>query len=171
MYDIKSLVERENSLKQHFKMHFVDFFTGYDYEDRSDDNIKITNIHSYNDISSLRYGSGLYLILTNYLIQENPCRLEVNGLKVIYRGHGIRIRKRVESHLFNLQYNENKDRTTYSVCMKLNDDNGINIDRDPYSEYQWTVIQHPMTNSSKTMREQAEQAFDHVYLRPIGSNA
>jgi hypothetical protein len=117
------------------------------------------------------YGSGLYLILTDYLKDENQCTFEINGLKAIYRGHGRRIKKRVESHLYNVKYNENKDETNYTVCMKLNDDDGINLNESPYSDYRWYVIQHPMTDSSKTIREQAEQAFDNVYNMPIGSKA
>uniref|UniRef100_UPI001E50C74A hypothetical protein n=2 Tax=Vibrio harveyi group TaxID=717610 RepID=UPI001E50C74A len=73
--------------------------------------------------------------------------------------------------LYNNVYNENRDRTNYTVCMKLNDQNGININEDPFRKYRWKVITHSMSGSSKTMREQAEQGFDSVYGRPLGSNA
>jgi len=53
--------------------------------------------------------------------------------------------------------------------MKLNDD-GININESPYSNHTWAVIQHSMPDSSKVIREQAEQAFDEVFNQPVGSN-
>ncbi len=171
MYDIKELSKNESKLKENFKNHFINFFTEFDYFNLVNSKIKKCDISSHEDMSSVRYGSGLYLILTNYMSEENPCSLEIDGLKVIYRGHGRRIKKRVESHIFNDEYNNNKDGTVYSVCMKLDDNNGININQPPYCNYSWAVIQHPMTDSSKTMREQAEQAFDHIYSMPIGSNA
>ena len=169
MYDIKQLVMLESSFKKQCKDHFVRFFKEDDSIDSS--KLVITDIQSYDSISKLRYGSGLYLILTDYLTTENECSYELNGLKAIYRGHGVRMKKRVESHLFNKLYKQNKDGTNYIVCMKLNNDNGININEKPYSDFNWCVVQHTMTKSSKTIREQAEQAFDEVHKMPIGSNA
>ena len=169
MYDIKNLVECENKFKRHCKFHFINFFRGFDYSNLNKD-VKCYDILSYADIEKLRYSCGFYLILTDYMAEENQCKLEVNGLKVIYRGHGVRIRKRVESHLYNNDYNKNKDGTNYTACLKLNGDNGISLKNKPYSDYKWAVIQHSMTDSSKTMREQAEQAFDKCFYQPIGSN-
>ena len=171
MYDIKDLAHKESILKEDFKTHFINFFTEFDYLNLVNSKIKQDDIYSHEYISSVRYGSGLYLILSNYMSEENPCNLEINDLKVIYRSHGRRIKKRVESHLFNDEYNNDRDGTIYNVCMKLDNNDGININQQPYCNYSWAVIQHPMTGSSKTMREHAEQAFDHVYSMPIGSNA
>ena len=171
MYDINQLIKKEKELKEFYKSHFVKFFKGFSYKELNNKQIKAINIDSYDSISSLRYGSGFYLILTDYMSDKNACTFKINGLKAIYRGHGIRIRKRVESHLFNSLYNKNQDNTDYTVCMKLNDDNGINITEDPYSKSKWVIVQHAMTNSSKIMREQTEQAFDEIYEMPVGSNA
>ncbi|ABV85970.1 hypothetical protein [Shewanella pealeana] len=171
MYNIKELIKKEAVLKDNFKQHFVTFFQQFSYETLNKSGIKLTPIESHDSLLSVRYGSGLYLILTDYIKDSNPCNLEIGELKVIYRGHGRRIRKRVESHLYNSKYTNKSDGTNYTVCMKLNDDNGINLNEKPYSDYKWAVVQHPMTDSSKTMREQAEQGFDEVYNMPIGSNA
>ncbi|PMH44670.1 hypothetical protein BCU68_12455 [Vibrio sp. 10N.286.49.B3] len=171
MYDIERLVKKELELKTLFHEHFSAFFEGFDYADISGERVKVVNVDSHEDISKLIYGTGLYVIFTDYQLDENPCSLCVDGLKAIYRGHGTRLKKRVESHLYNTLYNENRDRTNYTVCMKLNGENGININKEPFNNYQWKVITHSMSGSSKTMREQAEQAFDSVYGRPLGSNA
>jgi len=168
MYDIELLKEKEIEAKTFYKNHFCSFFHTFDYANLVG-NIRSADLAEHSDIESLRYGSGFYLIFSDYEFQNNPCRLIIDGLKVIYRGHGVRIKKRVESHLFNRQYNLNKDRTTYSDCMKLDGNSGINIDDKPYSRAKWRVIYHPMINSSKTMREQAEQAFDEVYTQPFAS--
>ena len=169
MYDIKSLKGLELEFKDSCFSHFIEFFTNYDYEDIKG-KVKKNIISSHSDINRILYGPGFYLILTDYMSQENECTLQVGELKVIYRGHGVRVRKRVESHLYNDKYNRDKGGTNYSVCMKLNDDNGININEAPYSGHSWAVIQHSMPNSSKVIREQAEQAFDEVFNQPVGSN-
>lgn len=170
MYNIKALLNKDREVKNFFKEHFADFFSKYDYQSLESE-IRYVEINSYNDLQHVRYGAGLYFILTNYEYDVNSCGLEVKGLKVIYRGHGVRIRKRVESHIYKNRYMQNPDGTTYKVCMKLDDSNGINIDTSPYSEYLWAVIYHPMTHSTKTMREQAELAFDEAYNMPFGSKA
>ncbi|HCG8613292.1 hypothetical protein [Vibrio parahaemolyticus] len=171
MYDIAKLAKKEAELKSSFHEHFVAFFKSFDYTDTSETKVKIVDVDCHEDISKLIYGTGLYVIFTDYQSDENRCSLCVDGLKAIYRGHGTRLKKRVESHLYNNVYNENRDRTNYTVCMKLNDQNGININEEPFRKYRWKVITHSMSGSSKTMREQAEQGFDSVYGRPLGSNA
>ncbi|EGQ8195737.1 hypothetical protein [Vibrio parahaemolyticus] len=171
MYDIKKLAKKEAELKASFHDYFVDFFGSFDYTDISTKKVRVVDVDSHEDVTKLIYGTGLYVIFTDYQSDKNPCSLSVDGLKAIYRGHGTRVKKRVESHLFNSTYNKNKERTNYTVCMKLNGQNGIDIDEEPFRNYRWKVITHSMSGSSKTMREQAEQGFDSVYSRPLGSNA
>ena len=121
------------------------------------------------DLDNLQYGKGFYLILTDFELNTNQCKFQDNKLKVIYRGHGSRIRKRVESHLFNDSYNNNKDGTHYPVCMKLElKKNGININSGVYENYNWKVISFSMIRSSQIMREQCEKAFDKIYGKPLG---
>ena len=118
MYDIGTLQKRDKETKEFFKQHFVDFFKEFDYKNLSSQIVNVA-VNSHDDLNQVRYGTGLYFILSNYQFDSNPCTLKLNGLKVIYRGHGVRIRKRVESHIYNDNYNQDKDGTTYSVCMKL----------------------------------------------------
>jgi len=100
MYDIKQLKDDELEFKVSCISHFVEFFTNFDYVDIKG-KIKKNTINSHSDINSILYGPGFYLILTDYMTQENKCTLQVEGLNVIYRDHGIRVKKRVESHLYN----------------------------------------------------------------------
>ncbi|EGR1393754.1 hypothetical protein ACCF70_000689 [Vibrio parahaemolyticus] len=169
MYDIQWLKEKESELKLTFKEHFETFFREFDYADLPAIKARRVNIRDHKDISKLLYKDGVYLILTDYMIDENPCELIIDNLKVIYRGHGSKVRKRVESHLFNKKYKLDKDGTNYTVCMKLNGDNGINLNEEPYCKFKWLVVSHSMPYSSKTMREQAEQAFDSIFNKPVGS--
>jgi hypothetical protein len=53
--------------------------------------------------------------------------------------------------------------------MKLDGNNGINIDKHPSSGFRWRVALHKMPDSTKLIREQAEVAFDQVFGRPLGS--
>jgi hypothetical protein len=45
------------------------------------------------------------------------------------------MKKRIESHLYNTKYNQEKGGTDYTVCMKLNNDNGIDLNVPPYSNF------------------------------------
>lgn len=170
MYDIASLLTADRETKEFFKLHFIEFFEQHNYE-CVDPKIVLVNINSHDDMKHVRRGEGFYLILSDYKYYENKCTLSLNGLKAIYRGHGVRIRKRVESHIFNDIYNEDRDRTNYDVCMKLDGANGITLGSPKYSKFRWAVVYHSMAESTKTIREQAEKAFDHVYGMPFGSKA
>ncbi|AZV42003.1 hypothetical protein BAOM_1393 [Peribacillus asahii] len=133
--------------------------------------IKVTKLKSHNDIESLLYGNGFYIIVTNCEFDNNPCKLSYkNKYKAIYRGHGSRVKKRIESHMFNKRYNLDRDGTTYDVCMQIETGfSGINIDEPRYSQYEWYIITISMPNSSLLIREQAEVAFDEVFGRPLAS--
>jgi hypothetical protein len=89
MYNITELVDLEATFKDKCKDHFIKFFKDNSYEGAAPSKIVITNIESHDSIFKLRYGSGLYLLLTDYMKAENPCTLEYDGLKAIYRGHGV----------------------------------------------------------------------------------
>lgn len=169
-YDIKQLREREAELSLFVRKHFYDFFKVHNYAIDSSDVVSYT-IKSLADIERTYYGTGFYVILTDYLDSDNCCSFVVNGLKAIYRGHCYTVKSRLKSHLFNDHYRSKlpEKGVRYDVCMKLDDNNGINISEPPYSSYQWRVIVHKMKGSSKMIREQAEHAFDDAFLRPIGS--
>jgi hypothetical protein len=170
MYDIKKLVGLENDLRRTIRAEFVKFFSACDYTKDSKAVIS-RSVATLNDAEALHYGTGFYVIMTDYQIEGNKCGLVVNGLKAIYRGHCYTVKGRLKSHLFNDHYRGSLTGkgVRYDVCMKLDDKNGINICAAPYQDYQWRVVVHKMNGSSKMMREQAELAFDEVFGRPLGS--
>ena len=170
MYDIKTLVKQEGELKLSVRKHFEEFFRGHNYT-KDTKAICTKPIASLVDADGMQYGTGLYVILSDYQTEQNKCSLVIDGLKAIYRGHCYTVKGRLKSHLFNDHYRNNLPErgVRYDVCMKLDDKNGINIDSPPYNEYRWRVVVHKMQGSSKMMREQAELAFDEVFGRPLGS--
>jgi len=127
------------------------------------------------DFEKILKGSGFYIIFTDFKIEEqNKCVLEIDSLKAIYRGHGSKVCKRLQSHLINKIYRSKRKSSDpdYSVCLKIKKDGtkgGININSEPYKSSKWKVVVHKMTNSSKEIREQAEFAFDEVFGKPVCS--
>lgn len=170
MYDIKKLAHAETELALLVRKHFADFFASHDYA-KDTKSIVSCNVKTLADIESSYYGTGFYLIITDYQTAENKCSFEIDGLKAIYRGHCYTVKSRLKSHLMNDHYRSLLPETgvRYDVCMKLDDKNGINISAPPYNDFRWRVIVHKMKGSSKMIREQAEHAFDQVFGRPLGS--
>ncbi len=108
----------------------------------------------------------------NIQFDENKCTLDFEGQKAIYRGHSYFTKKRLLSHLANETYRQRRTKHDpfYKVCLKIeNGINGININQEPYKNWQWTIIVHKMKDSTQTIREQAEAAFDELYGRPCKS--
>lgn len=135
-----------------------------------DHNFKITKINSFEDSDQVLYGSGFYLILSDFNLLNNNCEIVINNTKVIYRGHCSRVKQRIRSHLFKSKYDLNKLNTDYKVCLKIDPKiNGINIDDDFYSKYQWYVLTISMRNSNKLIRELCEKTFDKLYNKPLFS--
>ncbi|KAF2394329.1 hypothetical protein [Pseudomonas frederiksbergensis] len=170
MYDIKNLIALESELKKNMRVHFVDFLSSHDYNKYSR-SVVSKSMSTLLDAEKSYYGRGLYVILSDYQLDQNKCSFTLDGLKAVYRGHGYKVKSRLKSHLFNDHYRRNlpEKGVRYDVCMKLDDKNGINIDESPYNKYRWKVVVYKMMNSSKMMREQAELAFDEVYGRPLAS--
>lgn len=170
MYDVKGLIKLESDLQRSIRNHFVEFFSNHDYS-KDCRSVVSKLIYQHSDVEETYYGSGMYVIMSDYLFEQNKCKLTADGLKAIYRGHCYTVKGRLKSHLFNEHYRRNLPErgVRYDVCMKLDGNNGINIDQPPYSNYRWKVIIHKMNGSSKLLREQAEQAFDDVFGRPFGS--
>ncbi|MDC4251940.1 hypothetical protein M3X99_13070 [Clostridium perfringens] len=135
------------------------------------EDVSLIKIDKHSDLDKLIYGVGFYIILTNYRYKENECNFEVSPegkkVKAIYRGHCNRLRKRVESHLFNTKYNINKDNTNFECCMKvIEGQQGIDRDDKVYKNYIFYVIQHKMRNSNISQRECMEYAFDEKFNKP-----
>ncbi|SNZ09843.1 hypothetical protein SAMN05421503_1384 [Terribacillus aidingensis] len=146
---------------------------------------KINTIDDLNEFPST--SAGLYVILTDYKkgYVENPCDLkikELENVKAIYRGQASDVRLRLKSHLFHELYeqerikdinNGNIRHDNYIVCMKLVDrkEEGINLHRDKeLKKANWYVIYHGLRESNRYIRENAEEAFDLVFHKPICSN-
>lgn len=165
------------------KEKFVCYFGGIDWNESTQDN-GLFEIENNGNVEKLHSGPGFYVILTDYKYGENDCTLIINGgFKAIYRGHCSNLRRRVESHLFNKQYNEeySKRKTEkkgtskkfsevpFNACMKIDAEDGINIDENTYSQYEWLVFQIKMPKSSRLTRELAEHTFDELYKTPLGN--
>ncbi|WP_029823866.1 hypothetical protein, partial [Vibrio parahaemolyticus] len=79
MYDIKKLAKKEAELKASFHDYFVDFFGSFDYTDISTKKVRVVDVDSHEDVTKLIYGTGLYVIFTDYQSDKNPCSLSVDG--------------------------------------------------------------------------------------------
>lgn len=169
---------------QTIKGKLSNYFNGIDWNKLNQGN-GLFKMETYDDLKKLHSGPGFYVILTNYKNDDNNCKLIINNeIKAIYRGHCSHLKHRIESHLFNKKYNEeySKRRTEkekkgekfsevpFNACIKIDPNvNGIDIDDKLYSGYKWYVIQLKMPGSSRLIREQAEQAFDEVFSKPLAS--
>ena len=128
------------------------------------------------DRTAVYAGAGLYLIGSDYrhqLKRDFKCRLEVDGLPVIYRGQARQVRRRLQSHLFNKQYRERFGDDALKRCLKLDDvegnTGGINVNEEPYASARWIVVTLPVPGAELT-REFAEWGFVKAWDRPVASN-
>lgn len=134
-----------------------------------DSNIQIIDLKNESDIEKAYYGQGFYIILTNFNFNDNKCSFTFNNQKAIYRGHSYHTKKRLLSHLSNHNYNNNKGSTNFDVCLMIDNDNGININQEPYKNWNWIIIIIKMKGSNGLIREQVETAFDKIYNKPCKS--
>lgn len=152
----------------------------------SESTIKIHEIACHEDLAKATNNPGFYIILSSYKVKCNSCNFSFNDLVAIYRGECEKVRKRIQSHLFNklyqLEYNKRKEKYQkkhststkpfyeqfWPACMKLEPGvNGININKIQYNSYKWLVIVHEMKGSGQPVRKQAELAFDELFGKPI----
>ena len=142
-------------------------------------------LRNHDDLNSIIDTAGFYIILTDYALDNNNCRLVANGnLRAIYRGECHKIRKRIQSHLFNTKYKKDyEDRKRkyqskykgkefheqfWPACLKLKPGvNGINIDQPQFKNSNWLVIVHCMNGCKQGVRKQAELAFDELFGKPV----
>ena len=168
---ISSYLETLLEAKNDIKLDILNYLNQVNYE-VTNNQIQIVKITTESDFAKIFNGRGLYIILTDYPLDNNTCSLNYKGGQAIYRGHCYKVKSRLKSHLLNKIYNQQrKDNDPhYKVCLKIDDKiNGININEVPYNKYNWYVIIHKMQNSSQVIREQAELAFDLKYNKPICS--
>ncbi|MDM0076921.1 hypothetical protein QTH90_21105 [Variovorax sp. J2P1-59] len=180
-----------NRIKDDFKAAFRRIYEGERVPEASSVNIgsplKRHEITSDSDIDKIVSSEGFYILLTNYPVQENTCRLHTPDLRAVYRGECTKTRQRVMSHLSNSRYHStyHERADAYRLknpgkqyhedywphCLKLEPGgaSGINVNQEPYSGYQWLVLVHPMRGSSRPVRQLAEEAFDELFNKPAAS--
>ncbi|WP_155648945.1 hypothetical protein [Burkholderia stagnalis] len=138
--------------------------------------IKIESPESFENIWS---GRGMYIIASDFepdLETREGCRLQIDGLPVIYRGQADLVGERVRSHLDNKRYREMKKvkgQVPWSRCLKLDREpgnGGINFDEAPYRNHQWAVLVLPLRKTTTEFRNCAEWGFDKIFGKPIASN-
>ena len=181
----------EKKVRDEFFNEFNNIYTGNVILNEFDTKLKIltTKLEKPDDINGILSGAGFYLIVTDYEVSDNKCKLVFgDDLKAIYRGECVTAKKRVQSHLFNSIYkkeyeqrkrsymakpcNEGKEfyEQFWPACLKLgNGTNGIDINEEPYSENKWYIVVHNMIGSSQQVRVQAELAFDDAFNKPAAS--
>ncbi len=167
---IQKYKQQLSEVKARVKSDLVEYFSKCDYSKDS----RFIETHTISDRDSISeiYGSpGFYIILTDYEVGDNRCTFERGGQNAIYRGHCSEAKQRIMSHLLNDIYREDLNGGTgYIACLIIEEGvNGININEEPYSKNNWTVIVHKMLHSDQLMREQAEQAFDQLFAKPCKS--
>lgn len=168
-YDISALVNRYNIALREITIEFEAFFRDKDYPVEQP-MIKRHTIALPSDLAHILAGRGIYLIATDLPTEPNSCNLTTgNGLPVVYRGQGYHVRERLESHLFYDLYRAKESTQGYTVCMRLNGSN-VNVDKPPFNKHRWMVVTHSMPASIRPIREAAEEAFDNVFGRPVGSS-
>ncbi|GKZ02636.1 hypothetical protein ANS017_13200 [Paraclostridium bifermentans] len=175
--------EKHNKFLKEVKDEFALYIENVDYSilkvnpnhsNKTKEYSTIVKISKYEDLENIIYGKGFYIILTDCKYNENKCKLEMIQdsikIKAIYRGHCTQVKNRIESHLFNQKHNKSEKSTKYEVCMKIEEnEQGINIDEEPYKDNVFYVIQTKMKNSNEIMREAMEYGFDEKYGRPFAS--
>lgn len=90
----------------------------------------------------LKNGQGLYIILTDYEIDGNECKFKIDGLTAVYRGESSEVRGRLMGHIFKDLYIDSlrKNQTPWPSFMAIDNQNGINIHQEPYSNSKWMVV-------------------------------
>jgi hypothetical protein len=125
------------------------------------------------NLTPLQNKHGLYVILTDYVPEGEPntCRFKVKELTAIYRGESDKVRDRLMGHLFQDLYQRclRPGQVPWPSFMKLDGNNGINIDRNPYQAHTWMVVVYPLPGCGSSIRRQAELAFDRAFGKPLAS--
>lgn len=173
MYSLSKIKELSYNYENEIIKEFKEFFKVLIDEKNSeisikDKKIQFKKIGNLNDLKKLYNNPGFYVIISNFNIENNDSKFTINQdgkeLKAIYRGEANSRRDRLTGHLFRSEYSG-----TDKNFMKIGNDNGINIDKAPYCDYEWFVMSCSMQDSNQQIRRCMEKAFDLVYEKPIYS--
>jgi hypothetical protein len=126
------------------------------------------------DINHVATGPGMYIILSDIVLDGNKCRLCIDGLTAVYRGHSYEVRERIRSHLDHPAHRTVKGSGAWNQCLKLGGledrvTGGLNINSEALQGTKWAVLVLRLLDSSEFQREQAEWAFDEIFGLPLGS--
>lgn len=173
MYDLKKIIRITEKYENELIEHFEDFFKELVKNDKiniKDTKVKIKKLIKYEDINELPNNPGFYIILTDYMLKHNNCifRYNFNGneyVKAVYRGEADSRKDRLTGHLFKDEYKGNDTK-----FMTINNDNGININKEPYCNYNWFVLTCSMQGTNRQIRICAEKAFDLIFRKPMYSS-
>lgn len=198
MYDVKKMksdIENAASIANckviaKFAAAFKRIYVSDRVPERFDDiGVEVTKskISDHDDIEDIFGGPGFYIIFTDFDVGQNRCRLVLGErCRAVYRGECAKVGRRIQSHLFNRSYKQDYEvraskyvsknigkefyEPRWTACLKLGDGtNGIDIDDEKYRTSQWFVVVHCMPGSSQAVRQQAEEAFDQVFVRPVAN--
>ena len=152
------------------KDEFVAFFKShkFDLNDRFDsyllNRVTIKNVF---DLNKLKYTRGFYVILTDYAYYDNTSTFMIkknNGklIKAVYRASSNNRKNDLVASLFNDLYIGKKKN-----FMNVNGENGINIDKAPYNDYTWVIVEYSISNNIDFIKLQMEKAFDEVFGKTL----
>jgi hypothetical protein len=130
-------------------------------------------------IAQLPSGQGVYVIMTDYAVPgagASSFGVPGSGLKAIYRGHSSNIRERVMGHVTHGAYMamcaSKKDKKPWSAFFKIEDapgDGGLDITSAPYNGATWAIVAFEMKDSTRPLRELAENGFSGAFGTPARS--
>lgn len=149
-------------------------------KDRRIKKVKITDKTSLEEVPSQ---PGFYVIFSNINHQINKgCKATLfedqPNIKAIYRGEANKVQLRLKSHLFNNLYAEdfkkselelNNDSNFYKTTLLI-DGSKVNIDLEPFKEFEWYVVYIAAPKSNQNVRNMYEESFDQVFGQPLYSN-
>jgi hypothetical protein len=129
------------------------------------------------NIAGLPSGSGIYVIMTDHPVPGSDAStfsVPGSGLKAIYRGHSSNIRERVMGHLTHPAYlamcESYKDKKPWGAFFKIEDGaGGLDITTAPYNGATWAIVAFEMKNSTRPLRELAENGFSGAFGTPARS--
>ncbi|MCX0357967.1 hypothetical protein LI056_08175 [Clostridium perfringens] len=178
MCTLEEMKKFNEDFKKELKDKMINFFNDYkgvnnkiDVDNILSKSVKIHRIKKYKDLGKISKNTGFYIILSDYKYDNNICEFIIEregiSLKAIYRGQSSDKYSRLEGHLFKQKIDSDKKDINF---MKVNKENGINIDKSPYNKYKWFVIEYKLNKITQDFRLIMEEAFVEVFKKPIFSD-
>lgn len=169
---IKSLKVRENELAVHMQQSFYQLMKELPANEQG--LFLLHPLRNGEDINDVATGPGLYIILSDLVLDENECSLCIDDLVAVYRGQAYEVRERVRSHLDHPAHRALMGGSAWDRCLKLGglevrENGGLDINSAALQGTKWAVLVLRLKDSSEFQRKQAEWAFDEIFGKPLGS--